>query len=61
MEDFDLDKERDEEDEEDESLGDIDDGSLTFDDIVSFTMLTETAVTLIGIVVFFLLTVFKIF
>ncbi|MCP4726197.1 MAG: hypothetical protein GY863_14230 [bacterium] len=61
MEEFDLDNEREEEEEEDESLSDIDDGSLTFDDIVSFTMLTETTVTLIGIIVFFLLTVFKIF
>lgn len=35
------------EEEEDESLG--------FDEIVSFTMLMETAVTLIGITIFFLL------
>ncbi len=61
MEDFDIDKDRDDEEEEDELLDEIDDGSLTFDDVVSFTMLTETAVTLIGIVIFFVLTIFKIF
>ena len=42
-------------DQEDESLSDDyqeEEAGISFDDIVSFTMLVETSVTLIGIIIF---------
>ncbi|MFC1477456.1 hypothetical protein ACFL6L_03205 [candidate division KSB1 bacterium] len=47
---------------DDEELRDDDESvGISFDDIVSFTMLLETSVTIIGIVVFFFFIVFGVF
>lgn len=47
--------------EEDDIVEEEEDESLGFDEIVSFTMLMETAVTLIGMSIFFLMFLADIF
>lgn len=51
----------DENDLEDDIVEEEEDESLGFDEIVSFTMLMETAVTLIGMSIFFLMFLADIF
>lgn len=55
MEDFEYNDEMDSSDEEGGSLAAAEQTGLSFDDIVSFTMLLETIVTLVGMAIFFTL------
>ncbi len=55
-----FDNQEDEAEESEEFIEEHEDAGLSFDDIVSFAMLTETTVTLVGIIIFFLFTILKI-